>query len=330
MARTRRQGTKGGRGQEEERTKEKAAPADVDALFRLPLSEFTPARNALAGQLKKSGNTADAHRVKALPKPSVSAWAVNQLYWRHRKPFDHLIDTGEKFRHAQAAQLAGKHGDVRGTLEARRKALASLAQLAAGILRESDHPASPDMMRRVTSTLEALATYGRAAGAPTPGQLTDDIEPPGFETIAALVPQIGREGKTGTEPTRVLPFQHHHRRAKARKASAEEEQTRADDERKAQLAAARRAIQDAERSLAQARKAAEQSEAALKAIAGRVKETEKERAAAEKVFAKVAAAADAAKQEARRIASEAEDAAQAVEDAERELERARREVKSLE
>ena len=28
---------------------------DVDALFRLPLAEFTGARNALAARLKKSG-----------------------------------------------------------------------------------------------------------------------------------------------------------------------------------------------------------------------------------------------------------------------------------
>ena len=323
-------GTKGGRGQKEEGSRDKAAPADVNALFQVPLSEFTAARNALAAQLKRGGNDADANRVKALPKPSVSAWAVNQLYWRHRRPFEHLIDTGEQFRKAQAAQLAGKPADVRGTLDARREALGSLVQLAAGILKESDHPASPDMMRRVTSTLEALATYGRAEGAPPPGQLTDDIEPPGFETLAALVPRIGREGKAETEPTRVLPFQHHHKRAKAKRASAEDEQKRAEEERTAQLTAAKLAVQAAERSLAQARKAAEQSEAALKQIAGRVKETEKERAAAEKVYAKVAAAADAAKQDARRIASEAEDAAQAVEDAERELDRARREVKSLE
>ena len=317
-------------GRDQETTREESGAGAIDALFQVALSEFTAARNALAAQLKKAGHTAEASRVKGLPKPSISAWAVNQLYWRHRKEFDHLIDTGDRFRNAQAAQLAGRHTDVRGPLDARREALAKLSRLGAETLESGHHPATPDMMRRVTSTLEALATYGRSGNAPPAGRLTDDIEPPGFETIAALVPRIGREGKGESEPTRVLPFEHHHQHAKARKATREEEQRRAEEERKAQLVAARRAVRESERALAQAKNTAAQSEAALKAAAARVKEAERKRAAAQKVFDKIAAAADAAKQDARRIASDAENAAQAVEDAERELEKARRELKSLE
>jgi len=52
---------------------------EIDALFKLPLGEFTPARNALAARLKKAGEQAEADAVKALPKPSVAAWVVNQL-----------------------------------------------------------------------------------------------------------------------------------------------------------------------------------------------------------------------------------------------------------
>ncbi len=46
-----------------------------DELFRLPLSEFTAARNALAAKLKKDGDSAESDRIKALSKPPVSAWA---------------------------------------------------------------------------------------------------------------------------------------------------------------------------------------------------------------------------------------------------------------
>lgn len=323
-----RPGPRRGKGQESAGAGDVSTRNEIDALFQTPLSEFTAARNALGAQLKKSGD-ADASRVKALPKPSISAWAVNQLYWRHRQEFDRLIDTGDRFRHAQAAQLAGKQVDVRGPLEARREALATLSRLAATLLESDGHPATPDMMRRVTSTLEALATYGRSQHAPASGRLTDDIEPPGFETLAALVPRIGRESKGDSEPTRVLPFEHHHQHAKARKATREDEQRRAEEERQAQLVAGRRIVRESERALAQAKKAAAQSEAALKAAAARVKEAERKRAAEQKVFEKIAAAADAAKQEARRIASDAENAAQAVEDAERDLEKARRELDAL-
>src|SRR5471030_1585630 len=137
-----------------------------DRLFQLPLAEFTPARNALASALKKSGDTAEAERVKAIVKPPLSAWVANQLYWRHRKAFDQLIAAGDRFRAAQAAQLAGKSADLRAPLEARREILAQLAKISAELLAESGHPASHDTTRRLMTTLEALAAYGGGPGAP--------------------------------------------------------------------------------------------------------------------------------------------------------------------
>jgi hypothetical protein len=304
-------------------------PADVDALFQLPLSEFTAARNALAAKLKKSGRAADAEAVKSLPKPSVAAWAVNQLYWRHRQEFAHLIATGEQFRKAQATHLAGRSADIRGPLNARREALAALSHLAAETLRSGSYSATPDMMRRVTTTLEALATYGSLPDAPRAGRLVDDVDPPGFETLAALVPRIGDAHHAGSAPTRVLPFAHQAAKPARRKESAAEEAKRREEERKAQVAAAKAAVQEAERELRDAKKTAEQAEATLKKAALRAKEADRQRAELEKRYEKLVAEADAAKQDARRVAQEAEDAAQAVEDAERALDTAKRQLEQL-
>src|SRR5436190_535362 len=88
----------------------------VETLFQLPLDQFTAAKNALAAQLKKSGHRDAAARVKGLSKPPVSAWAVNQLFWNHRKPYDRLMDSGQRFREAQAAQGGGKTGGGAGAL----------------------------------------------------------------------------------------------------------------------------------------------------------------------------------------------------------------------
>src|SRR5687767_10782909 len=101
-------------------SKERGTEPDLDALFQLPLAEFTAARNALAARLKKAGQGDVAEQIKALPKPSVPAWTVNQLFFRKRSDFDRLIATGERFRQAQASHLAGKPTDIRGPLEARR------------------------------------------------------------------------------------------------------------------------------------------------------------------------------------------------------------------
>ena len=128
---------------------------EIDALFRLPLAEFTGERNTLAARLKKEGRSNDAERVKLLAKPSVSAWAVNQLYWEHRDEFDELIATGKRLRPMQKSRLAGKAADMRDSLDARREALTNLSELATELLSGAGHSPSPDTQRRIVTTLEA-------------------------------------------------------------------------------------------------------------------------------------------------------------------------------
>jgi len=82
--------------------------AKVDQLYQLPLDEFTPARNALA---KEAGP--DAARVRALVKPPIAAWAVNQLHWRDSDTWNALIEASENARRAHKAVLSGRGGDVR-------------------------------------------------------------------------------------------------------------------------------------------------------------------------------------------------------------------------
>src|SRR6185369_8712126 len=160
---------------------------DIDALFRLPLAEFTGERNTLAARLKKEGRRNDADRVKLLAKPSVSAWTVNQLYWDHRAAFDRLIATGKRLRPAQKLRLAGKVAGMRDSLDARREALVHLSDLATQLLREAGSNSSLDTLRRVTTTLEAMSAYGLRSDGPTPGRLTQDLDPPSFDSLASLM-----------------------------------------------------------------------------------------------------------------------------------------------
>ena len=71
----------------------RALDSEIDRLYQLPLDEFTSARNALA---KTAGP--DAARIRALVKPPIAAWAVNQLYWKKRNVWDDLIAASENAR----------------------------------------------------------------------------------------------------------------------------------------------------------------------------------------------------------------------------------------
>lgn len=287
---------------------------EIDDLFRLPLAEFTGARNALAARLKKAGRSNDAERVKLLGKPSVSAWTVNQLYWNHREEFDELIATGKRFR--PASRRAGKGADMRDSLDARRVALVQLSELATELLREAGHNPSQETIRRVITTLEALSAYALLSDGPTPGRLTNDVDPPGFESLASL---ISGGGSVVSSPI------------KSSSATAKKATVIADVRKlqQAKIAAAKASLQDAKRSLSDARARAQSLESAQKKANAEAKEAEKYRRDAEQRLEKVTVAAKDATRRAQSVAAETESAAQAFADAKRTFEEATKELESL-
>ena len=240
--------------------------SEIDALFGLPLADFTGARNALAARLKQDRRSDDAARVKALQKPPISAWAVNQLYWGHREAFDRLLATGEHLRKAQVSRLSGKTVDLRESLDARRESLNELSRLAAAVLRKAGHSPTPEMLRRIGTTLEGISAYASLPGGPYPGRLSDDVDPPGFDALSALISDV---------PPR-----------KQQKNTAGE----------ARIAEAKASLRDAEQSLKRARAIAEETDAARKKAAAVKREAEKVmREADERLRAAGAEADDAAK-----------------------------------
>jgi hypothetical protein len=289
---------------------------EIDALFRLPLAEFTGARNALAARLKKSG--ADSSLIKALVKPSISAWAVNQLYWNQRDAFDQLIKSGERFH---KAQTSGKVADMRSAMEARRELLTTLSDLATSILQDAGHNPAPDTIRRITTTLEALSAYAqRADGRPSagPGRLTADVDPPGFELFGSSIPSAGIKRQEAGGGRKAIGI-----------AQSRDNKRHVEESRKAGIAAARVSLQDAKRLLTQARAASQSLAAAQKKADAEAKKAEERRRDAEESFEKAKAAAEAAARRARNVAAEVEEAASSLEDAELKVEKASMELVKL-
>lgn len=268
---------------------------DVDQLFQLPLAEFTGARNTLAARLKQSGRVADANLVKTLAKPPVSAWAVNQLYWHHRRPFDLLLAAGQRFH---KAQTVGKVADMRAALEARREALIQLSDLATELLSEAGHNPSGDTIRRITTTLEAISAYASLSDGPTLGRLTQDVDPPGFESLAAFVPGPARA--KSAEPSRPT--------AVGKSVSQQKTREQLEKARQAKIAAAKAALQSAKKSLADARARAQGLESAQKKAQAELKQAEKRL---------------------QDIKDEAAEAAQLIENARRAMDHASKELETL-
>jgi hypothetical protein len=283
---------------------------DIDALFRLPLAEFTSERNMLAARLKKEGRRNDADRVKLLAKPSVSAWAVNQLYWDHREAFDQLMASGKRLRPAQKLRLAGKVTSMRDSLDARREALVHLSDLAADLLRDAGSNPSLDTLRRVTTTLEAMSAHAPHSDGPTPGRLTQDLDPPSFDSLASLM-----SGAAATEEIDepITP---------ARKSTTGANVRRLEEARRAKIADAKVTLQDAKKSLSEARARVQSLESAQKKANAEVKE-------AEKILEKATTASNDAARRAKSVATEVDEATKTVEVAKRAIEQATKELESL-
>jgi hypothetical protein len=266
--------------------------AEIDALFQRSLDEFTGARNALAKHLKSEGQMLDAERVKALAKPALPAWAVNQLYWQDPKAIERLLTAGERVRKAQSGQL--KNADLRALMEEKKQIARALLTKASAILEEAGHAPSVDAMRRVSATLESLAAWGHMEGVPRAGRLTTDLDPPGFDTLAVLM------GGKKLEAEKVLLF----RAPKPAEDAA------------AMRARLHEAVQAAEKRLREAHRDAERAESALAKANARAAAVEKQRQEIEARYAE-------AKEAARLASSEAKKTAQAVAVAERSLAKAK-------
>jgi hypothetical protein len=293
---------------------------DIDALFKLPLTEFVGARKALATRLKKNGSVSQAEGVKALAKPSISAWTVNQLYWRHREAFDELIATGQRFQRAQAS---GKMVNMREALDARRESLSHLSDLATEALRDAAHNPSLDTLRRISTTLEALSVATSLSGRTTPGRLTHDIDPPGFDSLGSFAPAAVLT-RRAAEPLHVRSAK------KAVTASREAKEAAAEADRlknrQARINAAKALLQQTKKSLAAARAAARSLEGAQKKAEATIKEAAKQKREAEERFKKASTASANAALRAHSIGVELTKATRTVDDAKRSVESATREL----
>ncbi len=146
----------------------------VAELYQAPHGSFVAERKRLAAELKAAGDKAGAARFGKLGRPTISAWAVNQLWWHARDAFETLFETAAKLRKGGLA-ASGPH----------REAIAKLRARAAQILGDAGHAATEGTLRKVTQTLAALAATGSWDPDP-PGALAADRDPPGFEAIGIV------------------------------------------------------------------------------------------------------------------------------------------------
>ena len=229
-----------------------ALPDEAAEVFRADPDGFVAARNDLAARLAADGRTDDAAAIKALRKPTVAVWALNQLHDRDAEGITALLDAGAELRAAQQAALSSSKGGaerLRTATVARRAAVARLVESASGALTEAGRSAD-NQVGAIAGALEVAsfeADAGRELTSGTMQRMPD--APGGFGEVFGLtaVPDSEQE-ETGATTS-----------SKAKRTTKTRAKSSAPDRRELQadVARLRRDRDAAERTVRKARQTAD-------------------------------------------------------------------------
>ncbi|NWF25835.1 hypothetical protein HW130_06075 [Streptomyces sp. PKU-EA00015] len=245
----------------------------LDELYGLRPQDFTAARNARAAEARRAGDPRLAERIKALRRPTVSAWAGNLLVRRDPERVRPLLALGEGLRSAHR----GLNGEQLRELSRQQHLLVSaLAREARDLAAAEGQQVGESALREIEGTLHAVLADPAAAEEWAAGHLDRPLTPPVGFTAAVADPGVvanrapaprpggrpqaegperaaeplGRERRAERDEARRAEQEQARRKAREQAASAEEEAR----DREAEHA---RAAAESERADAQADEAAE-------------------------------------------------------------------------
>jgi hypothetical protein len=144
--------------------------AEIDRLYSAPLDDFISCRNELTRELKATGHKREAEKMARMLKPTLPAWAVNQLAREHADAISELAKLSEPDGGAFDVTAWRQIGNRRTELVAR------LTRAAGDLIERAGHAAAPATLHRVTRTLQAASP-----DVLIEGRLTKDLEPTGLE-----------------------------------------------------------------------------------------------------------------------------------------------------
>ncbi len=245
----------------------------IDELYSVTPDDFVGERSRLAKGLRDGGQAGEAATLGKMRKPSVAAWALNQLSRGNRRQVDLLLDAGHRLREAQAAVLAGSDHDVFERAQAaEREAVSRLVRVAETLLKERG-AVSASVLNQVADSLRIAAISPDGRELLARGRFTKPPVSQGFDLANELAAQTPR-----TAPAKDAgPVEQEERRrakqavrtaqASLRAAEREARDARRDAERVSRQAdQARERVAEAERRVEAATKAVDRGTGSIRAM----------------------------------------------------------------
>ncbi|GAA1114986.1 type III secretion system stalk subunit SctO [Arthrobacter flavus] len=177
-------------------------------LYALPLEEFTADRNARA---RSADDKLLSAQIRRLPKPSTAAWLVNMLVKYRRDAVDEALELGVALRDAQEKLDQKRMKDLG---QQRQRLLNGLGKEILALAEELGHGASATVAAEVEQTFRAAMTDPDAAAAVSTGRLLRALSASGWDAVdlegavggpfePAAAPVMTRAGKNDPDEERV-------------------------------------------------------------------------------------------------------------------------------
>lgn len=272
-------------------------------LYSQPLGSFTAARNERA---KSLADKSLGKEVRALRKPSASAWLLNMMWVRRGSSLKEALQLGADMRQAQE-DLDRSELKKLGTQ--RQQLIAALVKDGSALAEELGHPVSPSIAVEMEQTLRAAMADAHAAAAVSTGRLVRPLEATGWEAVD-LSGAVGGPFDAGNPSTAL------------EEGGDEETETDPAAQAREELAEAEDRAEEAEVGLKQARERVDRLDHDREALVSQVRDLRKRIRALEQEI-------DAIDDDADDAVRERTEAERTVKEADREVERARRTVQKL-
>jgi len=249
----------------------------ADELYALPLAEFTAARTDREKRARDAGHRGLAADIRALGKPNVAAWLVNQLARERHEELRALRELGAQLREATQTMDGNRLRDL---TKQQHAAVQALVRHGRELAVARGQSVSDTAVRGVQETLHAALVDEQAGDELMAGRLTDTLHRSGLgdwpgDVLGARAPAVVTAAKRSAPSKRTAP-------SKARPAPAKAKPDRQEDEAKRaavkadQVIAGARKVRDA--ALAEATSADETADAAHAEVVRLREELEQARA----------------------------------------------------
>ena len=258
---------------------------EIDRLYALPLEEFTAARDELARRRRSETDAAAGDAVKQLRKPSVAAWALNQVRRSDPERCEALIDAGGRLREAHERLLSGgERESLEQAVEDERRLVVEVASEAERELASAGRSTGGALQEKLRATLHAVASDVEAREAFIRGRLVREHEASGFGPLAVASAAAPAAPKGRRQPPKkanaalerkARRLEERLERGRARQRELDEdkaESARRLREARGEAARAGAKLERAEAAEQRARERAEEAAASVKELEGELRE----------------------------------------------------------